>query len=41
MSSSTNTANKEKNILNLGKGPIQKFNEHSLSAEKNVLNQFY
>ena len=34
MSSSTNTANKEKNILILRKGPIQGLGEHSLSAEK-------
>ena len=34
MSSSTNTANKEKNILVLGKGPIQGLGEHSLSAGK-------
>ena len=36
MSLSTNTANKEKNFLNLGKGPIQKLSEHSLSSEKNI-----
>ena len=32
MSSSTNTANKEKDILILGKGPTQRLPEHSLSA---------
>ena len=34
MSSSTNTAKKEKDILIFGKGPIQGLGEYSLSAEK-------
>ena len=34
MSSSTNTVNKEKSILILGKGPTRGLGEHSLSAEK-------
>ena len=34
MSSSTNTANNEKNILILGNSPIQGLGEHSLSAGK-------
>ena len=34
MSSSTNTANNEKNILILGKGSVQRLDERSLSAEK-------
>ena len=34
MSSSTNTANNKKNILILGKGPVQGLGERSLSTEK-------
>ena len=34
MSSSANTANKEKNILILGESSVQGLGEHSLSAEK-------
>ena len=35
MSSSTNTDNRKKDILILGKGPAQGL-EHTLSGEKNV-----
>ena len=34
MSSSSNTSNKEKDILILGKGLTRGLSEHSLSAEK-------
>ena len=40
MSLSTNTANSEKNILILGKDPVQSLGERSLSAEKIYLTNF-
>ena len=40
MSSSAHIDNKKKDMLVLGKGPTQGL-EHTLTAEKNVLNQFY
>ena len=41
MSSSTKIDNKKKDILILPLGPTKGLGEHSLSAEKNVFDQFY
>ena len=41
MSSSVHTNNKGRNILILGKGPTQGFDEHSLTVEKNAFYQFF